>query len=39
MQESIKYLRSIPPPSPEDSQWKVNVDDGKTRILMGTSGS
>ncbi|RPD62640.1 Fic-domain-containing protein [Lentinus tigrinus ALCF2SS1-7] len=34
MRESIRYLRSIPPPSPDDSQWKTNIHDGETRIVL-----
>ncbi|KAJ3001262.1 hypothetical protein NUW54_g6543 [Trametes sanguinea] len=34
MRESIRYLHSLPPPSPEDSQWRMNVTDGETRIVL-----
>ncbi|KAI0699943.1 fido domain-containing protein [Cerioporus squamosus] len=34
MRELIRYLHGLPPPSQEDSQWKMNVDDGETRIML-----
>ncbi|CAA7263279.1 unnamed protein product [Cyclocybe aegerita] len=34
MRESIRYLSTLHPPSSDDSQWRLNINDGVTRIVI-----